>query len=74
MVERPVSVQTRELRQERGNGRDAPIPAVRVTTTDRLKSTEAMEKRGMRRGSCAGIALGFNRLVLPGASRIEDVL
>jgi elongation factor P--beta-lysine ligase len=30
----------------------------------------------MRRGSCAGIALGFNRLVLlcTGASRIGDVL
>jgi elongation factor P--beta-lysine ligase len=30
----------------------------------------------MRRESCAGIALGFDRLVLlcTGASRIEDVL
>jgi len=47
-----------------------------VTTTNRLKSTEAVEKRDMRRGSCAGIALGFYRLALlcTGASRIEDVL
>jgi lysyl-tRNA synthetase class 2 len=43
---------------------------------ERVRSTEAVEKRVMRRGRCAGIALGFDRLVMlcTGARRTEDVL
>ena len=43
---------------------------------ERVRSTEAVEKRVMRRGRCAGIALGFDPVLMlyTGASRIEDVL
>ena len=43
---------------------------------ERVRSTEAVEKRVVRRGRCAGIALGVDRLVMLciGGSRTEDVL
>jgi hypothetical protein len=43
---------------------------------ERVRSTEAMEKRVMRRGWCASIPLSFDRIVMlcTGVSRIEDLL